>query len=212
MPRKAEIALATVSGKAYYLLVRELKRRNAPFLSLKPGDPVPLDIKAVITTGKERSLVAHPKVLVFDEETDTAEVVNEAIRAVQGKQNYENLIIGVDPGRTIGVAVMGDGKLLEALKCSSLDEATNTILNILNRVPAAIKTVKIGDGAPTQTKELLKSLDEALPGDAAIEVVCEAGTSQLAREATHRREVRDTLSALKIAERKGRVYARRRSQ
>jgi len=212
MPRKAEIALATVSGKAYYLLVRELKRRNVSFLSLKPGDSVPFDVKAVITTGKERSLVMHPKVLVFDEETDVAEVVNDAIRIVQGKQNYENLIIGVDPGRTIGVAVIGDGKLLEALKCSSLDETTNTILNILNRVPAAAKIVKIGDGAPTQTKELLESLDEALPGDATIEVVCEAGTSRLARETTHRREVRDAMSALKIAERKGRVYARRRSQ
>lgn len=212
MPRKAEIALATVSGKAYYLLVRELKRRKVPFLSLKPGDTVPLNVKAVITTGKERSLVTHPKVLVFDEETGVAEVVNEAIRAVQGKQNYENLVIGVDPGRTIGVAALGDGKLLEALKCSSLDETTNTILTILKRVPAAAKTVKIGNGAPTQTKELLKSLDEALPGDATLEVVCEAGTSQLARETTHRREARDTLSALKIAERKGRVYARRRSQ
>ncbi len=212
MPRKAEIALATVSGKAYYLLVCELKRRKVPFLSLKPGDPIPLNVKVVITTGKERALVMHPTVLALDEEADTAEVVNEAIRVVQGKQNYEHLIIGVDPGRTIGVAVMGDGKLLEVLNGSSLKEATNAILNILNRVPAATKTVKIGDGAPTQTKELLKSLDEALPADAIIEVVCEAGTSQLARETSHRREVRDAMAALKIAERKGRVYARMRSQ
>jgi hypothetical protein len=211
MPKKAEIALATVSGKAYYLLVRELKRRRVPFLSLQPGASIPLTVKAVITTGKERALVIHPQILVFDE-ADAAEVVNEAIRAVQGKQNYEHLIIGVDPGRTIGVAVMGDGKLLEALNGSSLKEATNVILNILNRVPAATKTVKIGDGAPTQTEELLKLLDEVLPADAVIEVVCEAGTSQLAREESHRRDVRDAMAALKIAERKGRFYTRRRSQ
>lgn len=209
---KAEIALATVSGKAYYLLVSELKQRNLPFLSLKPGDSVPLDVKVVITTRKERPLVKHPMVLVFDEETDAAEVVNEAIRAIEGKQNYENLVVGVDPGRTIGVAVMGDGKLLEALKCSSLNEVTNIILSIFNRVPATAKTVKIGNGTPTQTEELLKSLDETLPEDATIEVVCEEGTSQLARETTHRREVRDVMSALKIAERNGRVYVRRGSQ
>lgn len=212
MPMKAEIAIATVSGKAYYLLVCELKQRKLPFLSLKPSDAVPLDIKVVITTEKERPMIKHPTVLVFDEETDAAEVVNEAIRAIEGKQDYENLVVGVDPGRTIGVAIMGDGKLLEALKCSSLNEVANIILSIFNRVPAVAKTVKIGNGTPTQTEELLKLLDETLPEDTTIEVVCEEGTSQLAKETTHRREVRDVMSALKIAERNGRVYVRRGSQ
>ena len=110
---KTKIALATVSGKAYYKLVRELKRRNVSFLSLKPRDPFPLTIKVAITTEKERRLVKHPNVLVFNEETDATPVVDEAIKIIQGKKIFEKVVVGVDPGETLGLAILGDGNVLE---------------------------------------------------------------------------------------------------
>jgi len=207
---KAEIALATVSGKAYYKLVSELKRRNLPFLSLKPTDAIPLDIKVAITTGREHQLITHPSVLIFEEEKDPAEVVNEAIRLVQGKSSYEKVVIGVDPGRTYGVAIMGDGRVLETVNCLSMKETMDVILKALERLPAALNQVKIGNGAPTYTEELLHALDEALPKETAIEVVCEAGTSHLTRGMAHRRGMKDAVSAIKIAERKGRAFQRRK--
>lgn len=207
---KAEIALATVSGKAYYKLVSELKRKGLPFLSLKPTDAVPLDVKVVITTGRERQMVKHSRVLVFEEKNDPSEVVNEAIRLVQGKTSYDEVVIGVDPGRTFGVAVMGDGRILETANCSSLKETMDRILKALEKVPATINRVRIGDGAPVYTKEILHLLDEALPKETAIEVVCEAGTSQPAKGTAHRREVKNKTSAIKIAERKGRFFPRRK--
>jgi len=206
---KAEIALATVSGKAYYKLVNELKRRNLPFLSLKPMDSIPLDIKAVITTERERQMVTHPSVLIFEEEKDPAEVVNEAFRLVQGKSNYEKVVIGVDPGRTFGVAIMGDGRVLETVNCSSMKETLNVILKAIERLPATINQVKIGDSPPIYTKELLDALDKALPKATAIEIVCEAGTSHPAKGMAHQREMKDAMSAIKIAGREGRIFLRR---
>ena len=47
---KTNIAVVTVSGKAYYLILRELKKRKIPFLSLTPKDSIPFNIKVVITT------------------------------------------------------------------------------------------------------------------------------------------------------------------
>jgi len=207
---RAEIALVTVSGKAYYKLVSELKRRGLLFLSLKPTDAVPLDVKVVITTGGERQMVKHPCVLVFEGENDPAEVVNEAIRLVQGKPRYDELVIGVDPGRTFGVAVIGDGRILKTVNCSSMVETMDTILKALDKVPAATNRVKIGDGAPIYTKELLHSLDEALPKETEIQIVCEAGTSQPYKGIAHRREVKNRTSAIRIAERKGRIFRRRK--
>jgi len=207
---KAEIALATVSGKAYYKLVNELKRRGLPFLSLKPTDAVPLDVKVVITTGRERKMVKHPCILVFEEENDPAEVVNEAIRLDEGKPGYDKMVIGVDPGRTFGVAVIGDGRILKTVNCSSMVETIDTILNALDKVPATINRVKIGDGAPIYTNELLRMLNEALPKETEIEVVCEAGTSQPDKGMAHRREVKNRTSAIRIAERKGRIFPRRK--
>jgi len=205
---KAEITVATVSGKAYYKLVSELKRRGLSFLSLKPTDAVPLDIKVVITTEGERQLITHPCTLVYDAENDPTEMVNEAIRLIQGKPSYDEVVIGVDPGRTFGVAIIGDGRVLETANCSSLKETIDTILKALEKVPAAINRVRIGNGAPVHTKELLHSLNKTLPKESVIEIVCEAGTSQPAKGMTHRREAKNKTSAIKIAERKGRIFPR----
>ena len=208
---KAKIALATVSGRAYYKLVNELKRKGLPFLSLKPWDPIPLNIKVVITTKEERHLVTHPTVLIFDYESNPTSVIDEAILGVQGKRNYERVVVGVDPGETYGVAVLGYDNVLETLDCSSLKEAVNVILDGSKRFPATVSFVKVGDGAPAYTKELLRSLDEALPQEAVIEIVSEAGTSRFINETAHRRGLRDKMSAIEIAGRKGQVFKRRKT-
>jgi hypothetical protein len=207
---KAKIALATVSGKAYYKLVSELKQRSVPFLSLMPRDPVPLTIKVVITTEKERRLVKHPNVLVFNEEADATPVVNEAIKTVQGKKIYERVVVGVDPGKTFGLAILGDGKVLETFTCSSLEETVNAILRMLAKPQAIINMVKIGNGAPLYAKQLLNLVDEALPENVGIEIVSEEGTSRFDRETVHRRDVKDVMSAIRIAERKGNVFHRKK--
>lgn len=206
---KAEIALVTVSGKAYYRLVKELKGRNLPFLSLTPRDYVPLNIKAVITTLEERHLIRHPNVLVFEDESDATVIVDEALRVAEGKRNYGRVVIGVDPGKTFGVAVLADGNILETHTCSDLEETKSTILKALDKTPAAMTTIKIGNGAPHYAKELLYLLDEATPKRVYIETVSEAGTSRFVKGTIHRRGAKDLISALKIAERKGRAFPRK---
>jgi hypothetical protein len=206
---KTKIALATVSGKAYYLLVNELKKRKLNFLSLTPYQQIPVDVKVVITTAKERNLISHSNVLVFDESSNPAGIVEEAVRIAQGKKSYEKLIIGVDPGKNFGVAVLGDGKVIEALNCSNLYETVNVIKNVIEREPAEHVFVKVGDGAPEYTKNLLELLDEALPETVVIEKVHEAGTSRYSIEEKHRRGLRDVMSAIKIAGRNGQVLGRK---
>ena len=207
-----KIAVATVSGRAYYKLVNELKRKGLSFLSLKPWDPVPLNIKVVITTKEERHLVTHPNVLTFEYESNPTSVIDEAILVVQGKRSYEKVVVGVDPGKTYGVAVLGDDNVLETLNCSSLKETINVIVVGLKRVPATVSAVKVGDGAPAYAKGLLHSLDEALPQETVIEIVSEAGTSRFMNETAHRRGLKDAMSAIEIAGRKGQIFPREKIQ
>jgi len=205
---KAKIAVATVSGKAYYLLVNELKARGLDFLSLTPQEIVPLDIEVVITTATERHLIKHPRVLVYTNEANPAEVVNEAVRTLQGKKSRETIAVGVDPGKTFGLAVLSDGNILETVTCSSVEETLNTIVNVLSKLQAAAHIVKVGNGAPPITAKLLSLLDETLPQSVAIEVVSEAGTSRFVGENLHKRGLKDALSAVKIAQRRGQPYQR----
>jgi len=209
---KAKIAVATVSGKAYYILVKELKRRNVSFLSLTPDDTIPIDVKLVITTKKERVKITHQNVLEYEETKNPTEIIDEALRIAKGKRTYERLIVGVDPGQNFGVAVLGDRNILETKNCTSLNQTVNTIIDVLNRTPATHKTIRIGNGAPSFAEELWRHLNDALPRNVVIESVREEGTSQSLGETSHRRGERDVSSAIKIGQRQGQVLPRRERQ
>ena len=206
---KTKIAVATVNGRVYYELVNELQRKKLPFLSLKPWDFIPLNIEVVISTENECSQISHPTVLLFKKGSKPESVVDEAILIIQGKQGYERIVIGVDPGNSCGIAILGDNTLLETKTTSNIWNAVYLIINNLKRFPAKIRIVRIGDGTPQYTKNLLDLLDAGLPEDTLIELVAEAGTSRLAYKSVNRRMVRDAVSAIKIAGRNGRSFSRR---
>lgn len=203
------IAVATVHGRAYYKLVTELRRRGLPFLSLKPWDIVPMGVKVVLTTGDERHQISHPKILTFDQESNPEHVVDKALLTIQGKQGYEKVVVGVDPGKTYGIALLGDNKILATLTASNNEDASQIVVDCLKRFPAEARVVRVGDGSAEYTKSLLDSLDKALPEETVLEIVNEVGTSRLMNMSVNRRVLKDTVSAIKIAGRSGRMFSRR---
>ncbi len=209
---KVRVAVVTVSGKAYYQLVNELKARGLPFLSLTPYDVIPAGIRVVITTQNELRLINHPNVLVYEEATDPATIVNEAIRNVEGRKNHDTITVGIDPGKTFGMAVLSNGNVLEAMTRSSVEQTVNAVLDVLIKNPATEYLIRVGNGAPQYTRALLSQLDEMLPKNVGIEIVSEAGTSHFTKEEIHRRGLRDAMSAIKIAERRGRSFRRRKGK
>jgi len=206
---EAKIAVATVSGRAYYYIVSELKARGIDFLSLTPYEPVPMTVQVVITTEKERGFIKHPKVLVFQENASPVAVLDEAEKLIRGRKSFETIAVGVDPGKTFGIAVLSDGNVLETLTCASLDETAQAVAEVFNKHQAAVRVVKVGNLAPPYTAELLPLLDKTLPADVTIEVVREAGTSRVGSQTVHKRRLRHVMAAVKIAERRGHVYQRK---
>lgn len=208
---KTKIAVATVSGKAYYLIVNGLKSKNVPFLSLTPWDPIPIEIKAVITTEGERHLIKHEKVLVYKNGAEPEALINEALQILRGKDYYEKIVIGLDPGEVIGLAVVADGKVIETANCFSVKETIKIIgdaIKNFQRTSTTPISVKVGDGAPPFKEKLLRALDAMLPLNVTLERVSEAGTDRYLSENTHRRGLRDIVSAIRIAGRNGRPLPR----
>jgi hypothetical protein len=206
---KTKIAVATVTGRAYYELVNELKRKHLPFQSLKPWDPIPLDIKVVLTTKEESQQISHPQILLFEPGTNPESVVDKAILIVQGKQSYERVVVGVDPGKTYGIALLGDDKVLETRTSQSSEETVNHVSDYIERFPATSREVHIGDGPPEYADNLVHSLNRRLPEEIMIETVSEVGTSHPMNESANRRGLRDAISAVEIARRNGKVFPRK---
>jgi hypothetical protein len=208
---KEKVAVATVEGKAYFLIINHLKERNIPFLSLVPGDQVPAEVKVVITTEKEKHLVTYSKVLIFPGERELDTLIDEVEKILQGKEAYEKIIIGVDPGEATGLAAIADGKVLEESNCFSSKEVIDAINKIIKTVNFSVTNVlvKIGNGVPVY-KDLLEALDEALPPKVELEIVSEAGTNRPLKENKRSRGIRHISSAKRIAGRTGYIFPRRK--
>jgi len=205
---KEKIAVATVSGKAFYLLVKELKRRKVDFISIRPDEQVPPDVNVVITTPEEQAQIDHLNIVVLGKSDDPTLIVDEALRLSQGKSLYEEVVVGLDPGKVLGVALIADGELLETRSCQTLKHASDTVVKILNRFPASRRIVRVGSGVMPEALELTQRLDRVLPPDVVIELVPEDGTSHISVKEANRIGGRDAASAARIAERRGRPIDR----
>ncbi len=211
---KAKIAVVTISGKAYYLVVSELKKKKVPFFSLTPNERIPIEVKVVITTEEERPLIKHEKVLTLKDGMEPEALINQVMQVAQGKECYEEIVVGIDPGEAFGLAVLADGKVVETGNCFSIEEILDKIKSILKNFKSDLTSsisVKIGDGVPECKDKLLQALDNTLPSNVSLEIVGEAGTNRHMSGTKHRRGLRDIVSAVKIAGRTGYTFTRRKS-
>ena len=206
---KEKVAVATVKGKAYFLIVNKLQEQGIPFVNLVPGEPVPSEVKVVITTEKERHLVIHEKILILPEEDELDALVNAVKLILQGKEKYEKIIVGIDPGGAIGLAVMADGKVIEENNCFSINELVLSLQKLVKDIDFSLTnvSVKIGNGVPIY-QEIVENLDSALPPQVALEVVNEKGTNQPLKENKRSRKIRHISSAKRIAARTGYIVPR----
>jgi hypothetical protein len=209
---KEKVAVATAQGKAYFLIVNKLKEQNIPFISLVPGESVPAKIEILITTEQEKHLVIHEKILVFQGENELESLVDQVKVLLLGKEAFCKIVFGIDPGITVGLVAVADGKVIEEGNCFSTKELIDSILKVLRNVNFGVTnvSVKIGNGVPVY-KELLEDLDGALPPQIILEVVSEAGTNKPLKEKKRSRRVRHISSATRIAERTGNIIPRRKT-
>jgi hypothetical protein len=206
-----KVAVVTVQGKAYFHIVKLLRENNTSFFSLIPNDAIPAEVKVVITTPEEKNKIIFGKILTFTCEHELDNLMNQIIISLQGKERYEKIVIGVDPGAVTGLIVIADGKVLIEANCLSIRETSNRIKSIVKNVNllAINVRIKIGNGVPAY-KELVEALDRALPYRIVLEVVSEAGTNLPVSKRS--RSLRHIISATRISKRVGCIYQRKREQ
>ena len=201
----AQIAVATLSGKAYYAIVNELKKRKIPFLSLKPGDTIPVHVKVIITTAAEESEIKYPRILTCDANKNVEKIIDKALQIISGKAAYKRVVIGIDPGKTFGFALLADERVLKMSSYTTVPDTVVGVLEALEDLRATKKIVRVGDGADPYRLRLIQALSKKLPTEVSLETVSEKETTRIAKGFMPRRKtLLDAASAIGIASRSGR--------
>ncbi len=167
----------------------------------------------IITTRKEydelksRYTIENNNIL-FDDELNgdnaiiKAKIVKMLKRCNKSYSNKDDvLLIGIDPGKRIGLTVLYMYNELDSRVMVSIQDTVYTIEKIIKDIQADRCIVKIGYGERKTAKEIAKMLHMLLMNKVEIELVDEHGTSRCTH--SNKRGIKDKISAKAIALRKG---------
>ena len=198
------IKVVTDDGNAYYDIVSRLKRTHLRFSSLSPGQAVDSAKDLVITSRTEISAFGGSAVTIEDLNEDPLIMEGQLLSRLLD-ESRRNLLIGVDPGSRIGMAMFYGGRELGALTSNSVEGSVESLVTLVEEVPHSSLSVKIGGGEPKSSLRLASLLRERLPPSASVEIVDESGTSAGRSGAIG--ATRDQRAAARIAFRKGTQFS-----
>ena len=114
----------------------------------------------------------------------------------------DELLIGIDPGKRIGLSIYYYGREVEHSLHVSMDNLISHLVKILGGLRAKRKIVKIGNGDMKLAKKIINVLHQKYCSDFEIEFVDEQKTSVKIKNYNQRGK-RDMLSAKYISRREG---------
>lgn len=166
------LGILTEDFRLYHDLVAALKARDLPFVSLSFAGRVPESVGAVLTSPSEKDRVRFRHIVAVD---DIDSSIAKASQILRGKRSWTELRIGIDPGREPGVAIVGDGEVIDTRIAASPEAVAFHVRRAIEIFPADDARIRVGHGDPTNRNRILNALArDRLP----VEIVDEAGTTR----------------------------------
>jgi hypothetical protein len=195
--------VATLSGKSYFKFINVLKHLELAYDSVLPEEIESSDRRLILTTINESSRIQTRLVLLDDEFNYHPTIVKaKIVEKLQSGLNNSSLVIGIDPGRRIGLSVFYYEKEIESSIFTSIDDLVSHIIKILVGINAQRKVVKIGDGTLKIAQQIADSINLRFCSHFDLEFVDEHKTTLKTRNYNKRGE-RDKISARCITKREG---------
>jgi len=183
---KKVLGILTEDFRLYHDLVATLKARDIPFVSLSFSQRIPSNVGAILTSVAESPRIRFPHKA---ECGDIEDSVMRALQLLRGKTGWKEVIIGIDPGSEPGLAVIGDGEVLDARSVNSPEAVAPAVVSAISNFPADRYNIRIGHGDATNRNRIINTLAE---NDLRVDIVDEKGT-------TRRTEHPDADAAIRIA-------------
>jgi hypothetical protein len=180
------IGVMTKNFSFFYELVQLMRERREAFVALDFDDDVPDGVGVIITTREERPKVRFRKIVAADQPSTALDMARSQLR---GKESFQTLVAGVDPGTRPGLAIIGDGRVLVAESVGSPERVADEIDLVRRRIRHDRLIARFGHGDRTNRNRVIRAIWNTVDD---IEVVDETST-------TRRTEEPDADAAVSIA-------------
>lgn len=177
----------------YHDLLKVLRKRKSPYVSLSAIDHIPSRIGVILTSHSELHDIKFPKIVAADVYDTIDHAVDLALQMLIGKELYSRIFIGIDPGEQPGVAIVGDDILLQKMHVESPEKVVTIVKRFRREYPATETLIRIGHGSIIARNRIINSL---IPLEIPIEIVDETKTTSSQQR---RRHERDSEAAAAIA-------------
>ncbi|MCK4845387.1 MAG: hypothetical protein KAS95_06925, partial [Candidatus Heimdallarchaeota archaeon] len=118
------------------------------------------------------------------------------------KDRFENITIGIDPGKIIGFAVLSDdGTILNATDLYSTTDVVKETISAYFNIETNDFIVKIGRGGKTVREEIITKLEKTFHGKILVKIVNEDNTSIRRKRSISAKYGKNATSAILIAKR-----------
>ncbi len=198
---KYRIGVATARAKPYYKFTQWLSHMGIKYDVLVPLQMHDYSGHIVLTTPQEVIPVPPTVRVMYDYELAMGYGIALATLLSRcGADAFDDhLVIGIDPGKLLGVAVFYAGQEVEQVLFFSDTHLVSYISVMLRWSGSSYRTVRVGNGDMHTARRLaaLLSLEDLPPYN--LEFVNEANTSSRSRNCNQRGK-RDMLAARTIAQ------------
>ena len=177
----------------YHSIIEEARSRRLNPIVLTPSQPIPANVGVIITTEGESESIdfSRDRMVIADKPQAT---LDKAVSLLFG-EDFEQVIIGIDPGKYPGMAVLGNNKTI-SVHHVSVGEVCPLIKRIMREHKDKKLMVRIGHGARLIRSQLINGiLDLGL----AVEMVDETGTTPHLGKGVHGQVISDIIAAINIA-------------
>ena len=195
------VTIATQNFRFLYNLkeilsdIKEIKTNH-----ILPSEPVPKDSDVIITTEIEKNLIANSKNVFIPKTFNVYYLYSNICLIKNEKEAFEDIIIGIDPGETSGIAVIANKTIiLRAAEFYNTTDIIREIISVFFNIETENFVIKIGSGGGETKLEIIKKLDKVFHGKIPIRIIKEDFTSKKGNEFEKSKYTKNMISAILIA-------------
>jgi hypothetical protein len=173
------VTIATKNLRFLYTLnevlsdIKEIKTNH-----ILPRDSIPLNTDIIITTETEKQIFMDRKIFV-PKAFNLYYLYSNLFLLKNDKKMFEEVVIGIDPGKTIGFAVVANSDLiLGTAEFFSAVDSVKEVIKVFFNVETTEFIIKVGEGGGAISKEIIKRLEEIFREKIILEIVKEDYTSR----------------------------------